>query len=63
MTYSVANREQHGLTAPITPNGTCQPKHMLFCRGTMDQGATNTQVANTYILGLMIIYPINAITD
>lgn len=60
ITFATQYDLEQATTANITPNGTCQPGDHLFVKAIMDDVATTTQVADTYILGVKIEYAVES---
>lgn len=49
ITFTTQNDLEQAATSAVTPNGTCAAGSTLFWRAVMDDTATTTQVADTYI--------------
>lgn len=63
MTMTTQYDVEHLWQPSLTPSGTCAAGDTLFWRAVMDDTTTTTQVANTYVLGIKMEYPVNDWSD
>jgi hypothetical protein len=63
ISFSGQYEAEGATTLAVTPNGPCLQGDTIFWRAVMDDTATTTQVASTYILGVKMEYPTNDWSD